>query len=131
MLYGKEVYRSIQLTDDIQTSTLGIVDQLRLIAASVSNDDVAELSQREQVITDKLKTIAAFRNFLDHALQQMHDLGKNSVTLKVSHVFKPYFQEVLYDEHTYGRYYDCWIEPKDLPMNVKHYIEVKIWKKGD
>lgn len=129
MLWGKEVYRSIELTDDVQTSTLSIADQLRLIAASVSNDDATELDRDEKVITDRLKKIAAFRNFLDIALQQMLDLGENRVTMKISHEFKPYFEEVLHDPNSYGKYYDCWIEPKNLPMNVKHYIIVSMCKK--
>ena len=131
MLYGKEVYRSIELTDDVQTTNLSIPDQLRLIVANKSNDDVAELDMNEKVSTDRLKKIAAFRNFLDNALQQMQDLGEDSVTLKVSHEFKPYFKDVLFDPETYGRYYDCWIEKKDLPMSVKHFIIVKLKKKGD
>ena len=131
MLYGKEVYRSIELTDDVQTSTLGIADQIRLIVASTSNDDVAELDRNEKVSTDRLKKIAAFRNFLDNAIQQMQDMGENSVTLKVSHEFKPYFDEVLHDPSSYGRYYDCWIEKKDLPMSVKHFVIVRLKKKGD
>lgn len=129
MLRGKEVYRSIELTDDVQTSALSVTDQLRLIAASMSNDDIAELEKDERVITDRLKKIAAFRNFLDIALQQMQDLGQNSVTLKVSHEFKPYFDEVLHAPKSYGKYYDCWIEQKDLPMYVKHYILVRLSKK--
>lgn len=130
MLHGKEVYRSIELTDDIQTSTLTIADQLRLIAASLYNDDSAELDREEKVITDRLKKIAAFRNFLDTALQQMQDLGKDSVTMRISHEFKPYFDEVLYDPETYGKYYDCWIEHKKLPMNIKHFILVRLKKKA-
>lgn len=131
MLHGKEVYRSIQLTDDVQTSNLSIADQLRLIVSNKSNDDVAELDMNEKINTDRLKKIAAFRNFLDNALQQMQDLGKSSVTLKVSHEFKPYFEEVLFDQDTYGRYYDCFIEKKDLPMTVKHFIIVKLKKKEE
>lgn len=104
-------------------------DQLRLIAASVSNDDSAELDSEEKVITDRLKKVAAFRNFLDTAVQRMQDLGMNSVTMSVSCEFKPYFDEVLHDPKTYGKYYDCWIEQKNLPMSVKHYIIVKLWKK--
>lgn len=129
MLRGREVYRSVEVTDDVQTSTLSVSDQLRLIAASLSNDDAAELEKDERVITDRLKKVAAFRNFLDTALQQMQDLGKDSVTMKISHEFKPYFDEVLHDEKSYGKYYDCWVEQKDLPVYVKHYIIVRLRKK--
>lgn len=130
VLYGKEVYRSVEVTDDVQTSTLSIADQVRLIAASVSNDDVAELDRNEKVSTDRLKKIAAFRNFLDKAIQSMQDMGESSVTMKLSHEFKPYFNEVLLDPNSYGKYYDVWIEKKNLPMSVKHYIVVRLKKKG-
>ena len=97
----------------------------------MSNDDVAELERNEKVATDRLKKIAAFKSFLDGALQTMNDMGENSVTMQVSHEFKPYFNEVLLDPHSYAKYYDILIEKKDLPMNVKHYIIVKLKKKGD
>lgn len=131
LLHGKEVYRSVEVTDNVQTSTLSLADQVRLIAASMSNDDVAELERNEKVATDRLKKIAAFKSFLDGALQAMNDMGENSVTMQVSHEFKPYFNEVLLDPHSYAKYYDILIEKKDLPMNVKHYIIVKLKKKGD
>lgn len=131
MLYGKEVYRSVEVTDNVQTSTLSITDQLRLIAASVSNDDVAELDRNEKLSTDRLKKIAAFRNFLDKAIQSMQDIGENSVTMQVSHEFKPYFNEVLLNPNSYSKYYNIWIEKKDLPMSVKHFIIVRLEKKGD
>jgi hypothetical protein len=130
MLNGKEVYRSIEVTDDVQTSSLGIIDQLRLIAANISNDDAAELERNEKVSTDKLRKIASLRNFIDTALQRMQDLGENSVTMKLSSVYKPYFDEVFNNRDSYGKYYNFWIEKKNLSPNINHYVIVKISRKA-
>lgn len=131
MLHGEEVYKSIELTDDVQTARLSILDQIRLMLANFSNDDVAELDKVEKVSKDKLKKIAALTQFIDKAVARMHEMGEESVTIKLSSEFLPYVDEVLSDKDGYGRYYDFKVVKKDIPINVKHTFIVRIFKKND
>lgn len=126
MLHGQEVFRSIEVTDDVQTSQLSILDQLRLIFAKLSNDDAAELDTIEKVSADKLKKIASLSDFLDKAISRMQELGESSVTVKLSSIYLPYIDEVLDKKNGYGRYYDIEIYRKKLPITVHHYFIVRL-----
>lgn len=129
MLHGKEVYRSVELTDDVQTSALSVSDQLRLITANMSNDEAAELDKNEKVSVSRLNKIAALKNFLDQALERMQDLGESSVTMKMISEWKPYIESVFDGKRGYGRYYKYKILSRDVPSSVKHYFLIKVWKK--
>ncbi len=131
MLYGKEVYRSIEVTDDVQTCKLGVIDQLRLIVANLSNDDAAELDMIEKVSYDKLRKVAALSSFIEKAAARMDELGKSSVTIKMSSEFLPYIKETLSDTAGYGRYYDFKVIKKDRPVGIKYFFILKIMKKRE
>lgn len=103
MLGGKEVCRAIEVTDNVKMSDLSIADQIRLILASLSNSGDAEISNADRLSVDRLKKIAALRNFIDKAIQRMNELGKSKVTAKLSHEFLPYIGDV---EKAYGRFYN-------------------------
>lgn len=129
MLNGQEVFRSLEITDDIQTAKLGILDQLRLIAANFSNNDVAELDTNEKLAGDKLKKVASLSRFIDRTTERMQELKQNSATVKLSSEYLPYIDEVFNDKDGYGRYYDFRVIKKDIPINVRHTFIVKISKK--
>lgn len=129
MLKGKEVYRSLEITDDIQTSKLGIIDQLRLLFANFSNDDSAELDTAEKMSTDKLRKVAALTNFIERALRRMDELQEASVTMKISSEFLPYIDEVMSNDTGYGRFYDYSVVKRDIPMYVKHCFILRISKR--
>lgn len=129
VLYGKEVYRAIEITDDVQTAKLSPLDQIRLIIANLSNDDAAELDMIEKVSRDKLYKVAALSRFIEKAAERMDDLGKKSATVKMSSEFLPYIDEVLSDKDGYGRYYDFKVVKKDRPVGVKHFFILKITKR--
>lgn len=129
MFKGQEVYRSVQLTDDIQTSSLGVMDQIRLIVANMSNDDAAELDKNEKLSVDKLSKIASLSDFLEKAIKKMREQEKNSVTVKLASEYKPFFNEVFNDKGGYGRYYDFVVLENNIPLHVKHFIVVRISKK--
>lgn len=129
MLYGEELYRSVQLDDSVQTSSLSVADQLRLIFAKMSNDDAAELEKNEKLSRDKLMKIASLKGFLDNTLQRMQEKGADSATMRLSSEYKPYFPTVFGDEKNYARYYDFEVEQKSLPKGVMHFILVRVSRK--
>jgi len=130
MLNGQEVYRSIELTDNVQTSSLGVLDQIRLIVAKMSNDDAAELDKYEKLTSAKLRKMASLSSFIEKAVEKMREKELNSVTVKLSSVYKPYFEEIFNDKKGFGRYYTFDVLESNLPMSVNHYVIVKISKKG-
>jgi hypothetical protein len=129
MIKGEEVFRSVEVTDDVQTAKLSIIDQIRLIISNISNDDVAELDAQEKISADKLRKVAALSQFLDKTIERMQELGEDYATVKMSSVFLPYIDEVVNDKDGYGRYYDFDIKKKDIPMNVKHTFIVQIHRR--
>ena len=55
---GKEVYRTIQVTDNVKTASLSFFDQIQLIFSFISsNDDSNELYANEKVSSDRLSKI--------------------------------------------------------------------------
>ena len=129
MLYGKEVFRTVKVSDDVQPTSLGIMDQIRLIISSSTSNDAAELDKNEKVSKDRLMKIASLTNFVDKAIQRMMELGENSVTIKVSHEFRPYFDEVFKDPNGHGRYFNFSVRDTGINQNIKHYLIVRISKK--
>ncbi|MCI9050713.1 MAG: hypothetical protein HFI05_02125 [Lachnospiraceae bacterium] len=129
MLGGKEVYRSVKLSDNINPVSLSIVDQVRLMFAKLSNDDVAELDINEKLTINRIQKIAALDTFINKALRRMQDMGKNSVVISLSSEFLPYIDEVIDPIYGQGRFYEFEIIKRNIPINVKHSFIVKIKKK--
>ena len=126
MLDGEEVYRAVEVTDNVQTSKLNLLDQIRLIFASLSNDDVAELEKNEAVSADRLKKIASFTKLIDEATRRMSQRGEKSVTLAVSSVYKPFFETVLNDKDGYGRFFNVRIEDRQVTPGINYNIILKL-----
>lgn len=131
MLGGKEVYRSVKLTDNINPVSLSVVDQIRLMFAKLSNDDVAELDINEKITVNKMQKVAALDTFLDKAIKRMQAVGKDSVTISLSSEFLPYIDEVIDPIYGKGRFYEFEVIKRNIPINVKYTFIVKIRKKWD
>lgn len=131
MLGGKEVYRSVKLTDNINPVSLSVVDQIRLMFAKLSNDDVAELDINEKITVNKMQKVAALDTFFDKAIKRMRAVGKDSVTISLSSEFLPYIDEVIDPIYGKGRFYEFEVIKRNIPINVKHTFIVKIRKKWD
>lgn len=129
MLNGKEVYRSLEVTEDIQTAKLGILDQIRLITANLSNNDIAELDAMEKLSVDRLRKISSLSIFIEKTTDKMKKLGEKSATVKLSSEYLPYLDEVIDKKSGFGRYYEFNVMKKDIPLSVKHTFIMKISKK--
>lgn len=103
MLGGKEVCKSIEVTDNIKMSDLSLSDQMRLILAALSNNDDADLENAERLSRDRLKKVAALKSFVDKSIERMNELGKSKVTAKLSYEFLPYIKDV---QKKYGKFYE-------------------------
>lgn len=103
MLGGKEVCRSIEVTDNVKMSDLSLSDQVRLILAAFSNNEDADLENAERLSRDRLRKIAALKSFVDKSIARMNELGKNKVTAKLSYEFLPYINDI---RRMYGKFYD-------------------------
>lgn len=128
---GKEVYRSIKVTDNTKTASLSLMDQIRLIFAKMSNDSSAELDVNERVSVERLKKLAGLTDFLQKAIKNMQRHGENSVTVQLSSEFLPYLDDVIGDKKGLGQFYDFNVEKRDLPISVKHFVIVRISKKQE
>lgn len=106
MLGGKEVCKSIEVTDNIKMSDLSLSDQVRLILAALSNNDDADLENAERLSRDRLKKVAALKSFVDKSIERMNELGKSKVTAKLSYEFLPYIKDV---QKKYGKFYEIHI----------------------
>jgi len=126
---GKEIYRSIKVTDNTKTASLSLMDQVRLIFAKMSNDSSAELDVNERVSVERLKKLAGLTDFLQKAIKNMHRHGESSVTVQLSSEFLPYLDDVIGDKRGLGQFYDFNVESRDLPISVKHFVIVRISKK--
>lgn len=126
---GKEVYRHVKLTDNIKTTSLSIMDQLRLMFSKLSNDDVAELNTNEKLTSEKMRKVAALTDFLDKVTDRLSNTNQPSVTVSVASEFLPYIDEVINDVSGKGRFYDFEVMKKNIPIDVKHQFIVKIKKK--
>ena len=103
MLGGREVCKSIEVTDNIKMSDLSLSDQVRLILAALSNNDDADLENAERLSRDRLKKVAALKSFIDKSIERMNGLGKSKVTAKLSYEFPPYIKDV---QKKYGKFYE-------------------------
>lgn len=130
MLNGQEIYRSVEVTDDVQTSSLSILDQLRLIVSKLSNDDAAELDRNEKLTTARLQKVASLTDFIEKAVSKMREKELDSVTVKLASVYKPYFAEVFDEKKGFGRYYKFEVYDKRISMSISHFVVVRISKKG-
>ena len=128
---GKEVYRSIKVTDNTKTASLSLMDQIRLIFAKMSNDSSAELDVNERVSVERLKKLAGLTDFLQKAIKNMQRHGENSVTVQLYSEFLPYLDDVIGDKKGLGQFYDFNVEKRDLPISVKHFVIVRISKKQE
>ena len=124
----KEVYRSVKVTDNVKLSALSVIDQIRLIASHLSNDDVAELRSMDKLSSDELRKQAGLTDFLSKAAEHMTENGTSSVTLAVASEFLPYIDEVIDKETGLGRFYRFEVFKRDIPFEVQHKFIVKIYK---
>ena len=131
MKEGKEVYRCIKLTDNIKPSSLGVMDQIRLMFSKISNDDVAELDTQEKLSVSRLKKLAALSRFIDTATKRLNDLHESCVTVQLASEFLPFIDEVIDPVRGKGRFYDFEVIKPDIPIEVKHQFIVRIRKKKD
>lgn len=129
---GQVIYRSVKMDDNTNRTALSVMDQIKLVLASFSNDTESELDVAEKLSADKLKKISALTMLFEKAISRARELGKDSVTLKVASEFIPYLDEVIDEDKGFGRYYDVQVLRKNLPLTIKHDIVVTIrTKKGD
>jgi len=124
MVAKKEVCRSVKLTDNVNAAKLKFSDQIRLLLSQVSNNDEAELDARLKLSADMLGKKAALEKLLDTAIEKMHSLGENQVTIGVSSEFLPYIDAVTDAKTGKGRFYDIVVYKKDLPPEVRHRFTV-------
>ena len=124
---GKVIYRSIKMDDNTNRTSLNVMDQIKLILASFSNNTESELDISEKLSADKLKKIAALTTLFEKAIARAKELQQSSVTLKVSSDFLPYLDDVIEEQHGLGRYYRFEIFKKDLPLTVNHFFVVRIY----
>lgn len=129
MVAKREVCRSVKLTDNVNAAKLKFGDQVRLLLSKVSNNEEAELDARLKLSADMLGKKAALERLLDTAVERMHSLGKNQVTIGVSSEFLPYIDAVTDERTGKGRFYDIRVYKKDLPPEVHHRFTVIIKKR--
>ena len=127
---AKAVYRSIKLTDDTNTMSLGVADQLRIMFSRLSNDEVAELYAEEKANEDYLKKCAALSMFIDKAVRRMTELKKSSVTVSITTELLPCLNEVINTDTGKGQHYDFEIFKNDTPVEYTKSIIVRIRPKG-
>lgn len=126
MVAKREVCRSVKLTDNVNAAKLKFGDQVRLLLSRISNNEEAELDARLKLSADVLGKKAALERLLDTAVERMHSLGKNQVTIGVSSEFLPYIDAVTDERTGKGRFYDILVYKKDLPPEVHHRFTVII-----
>lgn len=129
MLGKEEVYRSIKMSDNIKLAALSIPDQIRLIFAKLSNDDVAELDSMERLSSDKLKKIAALTRLFETAISKFQEIGEDSVTLEVSSEFLPFIDEVINEKDGLGKFYKFDVYKRNISIAIPHKFIVVISKK--
>ena len=127
----KEIYRSVELDDSVKTSSLGVLDQIKLIIKSFTNNDEAELETESRLSRAKLKKLAALRDFIDRAIAEMQKRGEHMVTLKVSNEFLPYVDEVIDSKYGYGRFYDITVGKGQRSSVVSKYFILRIKTKNE
>ena len=126
----EEVCRSVVITDDTKLASLTVFDQIRLLLARLSNSGASDIDVAEKVSVDKIKHISALKTFLEKATNKLTELGKDSITIKLSSEFVPYIDEVMNGASDFGKYYDIEVFRKNIPLSTPHYIIVRITKKG-
>ena len=127
---GKEVYRSIKVTDNTKTSSLGLMDQIRLLCSSLSHDDVKELDAYEKLSVDKLRKLAALKDFFEKAISRLEKSKEDSVTLSISSEFLNCIDEVVSEDKGYGKYYNIQVFKRDPHYTAPHKFIVRISLKG-
>lgn len=123
---GKEVYRSVKLTDDVNPMGLGVLDQIRLIFRKASNDEQMELESEERLNVARLELLAGLNSLFSNAVEETKRRDKESVTLSVSSRFLPVLDEVIDSELGMGRFYLFDVYKPSVPINVDHTFIVKI-----
>lgn len=127
----KEIYRSIELDDSVKTSSLGVLDQIKLIIKSFTNNDEAELETESRLSRAKLRKLAALRSFIDRAIEEMQKRGESMVTLKINNEFLPYVDEVIDKQYGYGRFYDIKISTGQKISVVSRFFIMRIRTKNE
>lgn len=125
----QEIYRSVKVTDNVKTSTLSVIDQIRLIISKAARDDQQELIVSERLSVDSLTKISALMDFFENAVKAMNEKKASSVTMKVSSEFLPFIDEVAGGRCELCKFYNFEVIKKDVPIRVKHFFIVKISKK--
>lgn len=128
----KPIYTRIKVTDNTQTLKLPVMDQLKLLLGKVSNDENIKLEASEKISRANLEMQSALSNLVNNAVQMMRQRNETSVTVSVSSVFKPYFEDVLSPETGKGRFYNFVIEDKGVSIiGVDYFLKMKISDKED
>lgn len=128
-MIGKEVSRSLMLTDDVKPQSLSLSDQIRLILSKLSNNDVAELEASTRLTTEYLEKVAKLSTFIDESIEEMKNRNEVSVTVKLGPVFRPYLQDVVDSKTGKGRFYDFHIHNEVVESYKEQDVIMTIRKK--
>lgn len=116
----------IKATENTTLAKLTVLDQIKMLISSFSNNDAAELDAREKLSVGELRKKASLNLLLTQAADAMKERGSNSVTLAVSSSYLPYIDEVIDPIYGLGRYYKFEIYKKKLPFNVNYNMVVRM-----
>lgn len=131
MIGQKEIYRSIVADDNVKTSSLSIIDQIKLILKVFSNNDDAELETYSRVSRNTAIKKAALSRLIEGATEKMQKTGNTSVTLQVAVEFTPYLDEVIDTKYGYGRFYNFKVYKQDSNSIAQKYFYIKISTKNE
>ena len=120
------VNRSIKLTDDVMPQTLGIMDQLKLLAKQFSNEDLAELDSAEKISAHRLQMQATLASLIEKAVARMQQLGEDSVWLEIPSEYEPYIEAVTNPKTGRGRFYDIKTYASSEHLALKHVILMRV-----
>lgn len=123
------VSRHIKVTEDTTLAKLGVFDQIKLLIARFSNNDVAELDAAEKLSGAAARMKASLLKLIKTAAKGMQDGSMQSATLQVSSKYLPYIDDVIDPVRGEGRYYDFEVYKKDLPADVEYKFLLVIKKK--
>ena len=127
----QRMFKSVIISDDLNTANLSITDELRLLFQNVGNEDVIALDAQTKLIKEQIVKKAALTRLLQTACDKMKEKNEEGVTLSVSSTFLPFIDEVVDPIDGMGRFYHFEVlRNNDIPPEVKYYFIVRIEKKG-
>lgn len=124
------VSNTIKLTENVDTSKLSIIDELRLLFTRFNNEEEIAIENATKLNHDMLLKVSSLTNLFNTAVDKMKELGETCVTLSVSSVYLPVLDRVISDKDGLGVLYSFEvIRRKDIPIN-DYYFTVRIRLKG-